>query len=365
MKVPVAVVCAALLAACGAKTGLRVPDVPAVDDRPDVADFDAPDAADAPDVGDACRPTVLPVERFAAEVIFVIDRSGSMNDRVTPERTRWQELTAALADVLPAVDRELWTGLVQYPTTRAGTANACGLSPDVEIAPRPGNAANILAALRRSNPVGGTPTHDALNVAAGYYDRTPMFGRIRGRFFVLATDGGPNCNGAIPRSECVCTNRVGCVGPQGALSCLDDARTTSLLRSLNARGLATFVIGVPGAESNLEATLDAMALAGGRARSASLGGERYYRAGDAASFTRAFREITTALSRCRFVTNPLRDPSEARVVVDGRAVPFDPSREDGWDWERVETGEFALFGPTCAALQGAPGVVRVETGCGD
>lgn len=361
MRAPLLTLAAALALGCGAKTGLLVPDVLSAPDAADV--LDAPDVPDAVDVPDVCQPQPLPIERFAAEVIFVIDRSGSMAERTRTGLTRWQAVTTALSRVLPAVDRELLVGLTQFPGA-ISAGNQCGDNSRIELAPRLLNARNVLASLGRTTPTGGTPTFEALRAAQSWYRTNPPSGRVRGRYLVLATDGGPNCNAALNGATCSCTNvNTGCNLPRGNLACLDDDRTVGLLGELSRAGVATFVIGTPGEEgATLPQTLDRMAIAGGRPRPGA-GMSRYYRAEDVDEFASAFRTITTELVRCRYVTNPVDDPAQVSVRVGGREVPRDPTRADGWDWTSVSSGEVVLFGPACEASQRAGGEVSIRYGC--
>jgi len=348
---------------------LEVPDVPEVADVgidaadvPDVPDVpDVQDVVDVVDAGDVCAPNTLPLERFTAEVLLVIDRSGSMNDPTPTGQIRWDALTGALGTVLPSVDFELWTGLLRFPQGTSDDGTTCGVAPVVELPPRPRNATRVLETLRSTRPNGGTPTHDALATAARYYDSNPAVGRVRGRFLVLATDGGPNCNGALSSTTCACTNPRGCNVPRGNLSCLDDTRTVNLLTTLARENIQTFVIGASGNDTTLQRTLDRMAVAGGQPRPVALGGTRYYAADNAQEFAASFREITTALARCRYVTNPLSDPNTAWVSVEGMELRRDPTHVEGWDWERAATGELALYGSACE--RSLRGVVRLQTGC--
>lgn len=331
---------------CGAKTGLRLPD--ASPDAADVTDVtDVTDVADTVDVPGVCVPRELPIERLTAEVLFVIDRSGSMNQASRDGRPRWVALTAAMTSVLPAFEQELWAGLLRFPTEGSGGSMACAVPFMPEIPGRPRNAQRILEMLGRTRPEGGTPTFDALSNARRYFNANPAAGQVRGRFVVLATDGGPNCNGTLDPRACSCTNPRGCNGPMGNISCLDTPRVLTVLRALRDDGVSTFVIGTPGDDARLAVDLDRFAVEGGQARPEGAGGRRFYAAEDSAEFAAAFRAITTSLARCRWVTNPLADPEAAEVLLDGRVLPRDPSRAEGWDWARTDAGEFTLHGEAC------------------
>ncbi len=264
--------------------------------------------------------------------------------------------------MLPAVDRALWVGLIQFHGAITAE-NQCGDNSRLELAPRSLNGASVLAALRSTTPNGGTPTYDALQSAANYYRTSAPVARVRGRYLVLATDGGPNCNPVLGGATCVCTSARGCNGPRGNLSCLDDQRTLSLLARLASDGVPTFIIGTPGQDvAALTPTLERMAIAGGRPRTAP-GEPAFYLAEDVGEFTSAFRAITTELVRCRYVTNPVADPGQVSVLVGGRSVPRDPTHSDGWDWRNTQTGEVVLYGPACEASQRPDGVVSLRYGC--
>lgn len=366
-----------MVSGCGAKTGLLLPDVEVGVD----ATLDAPDVTDTPDgtdVSDACVSPLQPVESLVVETVFVIDRSASMTELTPSGIRRWDALTSAMTRVLPAVERNLWMGLLQYPEVPTGSAPACrlrgerALTPEslalamstLEITPQSFNTGALLSAVRATNPIGGTPTWKALTVASNYYRNNPQSNHVRGRYLVLATDGGPNCNSTLSARTCMCTNPRGCGGTLGGFSCLDDERTLSLLRTLNDQGISTFVIGAPGQDNTtvfLEPTLNAMAVAGGRPRDPAPGQPRYYPATDVGDFVTALQDITNQLVRCRYVTNPLRDPSRATVVVGGVDVARDPTHRQGWDWARADAGELVIYGAACDRAQSNQTVrVRVE-----
>jgi hypothetical protein len=78
-----------------------------------------------------------------------------------------------------------------------------------------------------------------------------------------------------------------------------------------------------------------------------------------------FREITGSLVRCRYVTNPVPDPGRVSVWLGGQRVPRDPTRLTGWDWHRVEAGEFVLYGDACQAAQRDGARVTTRYDCPD
>ena len=81
------VAAATAMAACGARTGLDLPDVAATTD----AGLDVIDVADVHDVHDVppesgCRNGSYTLEQRAAEVVLVIDRSGTSTGLFSQKR---------------------------------------------------------------------------------------------------------------------------------------------------------------------------------------------------------------------------------------------------------------------------------------
>lgn len=352
----------ALLGGCGARTGLTVPDVATF---PDVTD--AGDATDAADVRDVLLPPMCIPGRFTltqrgADMMLVIDRSGSMGQRLGGGRSgssKWVLLRDALASTLPAFQDRIRVGALFFPQEGADTRLAtCALAniPSVDINPGNGTAARVIGVFDSTDPGGSTPTAAALLRAYNYLVRNPN--RARARYLVLATDGGPNCNAALDAASCVC---VGGGGPFGAGSCrrdadgqrcLDRERTVSEIAQLAANPIAsipTFVIGLADeTDPNYAATLTAMAVAGGRPFVSSSGYATYYNVERAEDLTRAFTTIQDTVSRCSFVT-PSRPEEMGSIVITagGATVALDPTHRDGWDWTDRAFGEITFFGAAC------------------
>ena len=396
--------CAALaaFAACGAKTGLREPDASAAPDVADVADvadvmdtpdvMDAPDVADVPDVVDvadvppACVPGRFELERRSAEVMFVIDRSGSMSYAINGRRafgdtpTRWRVLRDAFASALPAFDATLSFGAKFYPrvidaSQPPPTAFSCTTEPGVDLAPAAANTAALLGIFDDTDPLGPTPTWEALDKTVRFLRARP--GRGVARAILLATDGGPNCATTRP-AVCRCTSAgpraCAPTNPDPAASCLDDARTLALIRDAaqpvarDVQPVPVFVVGIddPVEEGpDFRDVLEAMAQAGGRPRREA-GRSGYYSIRRAEDLAVAFDAVLRSVQRCTFVTPSRPDDADAiDVELQGVLSPRDAARVDGWDWTDRDFGELTFFGAACerAAREGA--VVRARVGCRD
>lgn len=388
------------LSACGAKTGLRVPEASmdsSMDATRDVVDVqDAPDALDVPDVRDvvedevaACVPGRFALDRRGAEIMFVIDRSNSMafslegatNPGMLP--TRWQVLRDALQMVLPMFERTVSFGAKFYPQVVAPNnpdlmAN-CTSAPGIDLAPALGNSTPLINFFRTTRPGGGTPTHDGLRQASQYLRARP--GRGSARYIVLATDGGPNCNAMppVPHTSCVCTssdpNACRADPRVGPFNCLDDARTVALIREIATPAdpallaIPVYVVGLDGSmmsREDLLGVLDAMAVAGTRPRPAMPGERRYYSVRRPEDLQSAFQTIVAPLARCAYVTPSRPDnPDEIDIEVNGRLVPRDATRNEGWDWTDASFGEITFFGAACTQASATNATVSARVGCRD
>lgn len=328
--------------------------------RPDAGFPDAgPRDAGSPDAGppDAgpCVPRPLPLVPALPTAMFVIDRSGSMLQDLDGNQdgglSRWDVLESSLRSVLPPLDRRIALGALMYPVQSDG----CIAPTTVELSPALNNATRLLSLFTSTGPVGGTPTAEALSLAASHL-RT-LRTATSARAVILATDGAPNCNGALMRTTCVCTSPP--AGPSNcdsASHCLDDQRTFAALRDLFSMGLPTYVIGIGSGLNQFATTLDQMALAGGVPRMGI--GPRYYSVANQAELTDAFSRITAQLTRCTFLLNGLTLNDTFAVQVDGVDVRQGP---DGWEWLDQANGELRLHGMACdRAAGGSVATVLVD-----
>jgi hypothetical protein len=359
-------VCGLLIASCGAKTGLRIPEYHLDAALPDTG-LDA--GRDAP----MCIPRREPLVPETAELMLVIDRSASMRLTINGEsdqpqdQWRWTILRTALSDALTSIDARVLVGAKFFPdlitTPTPTTEQACASVSPIDVLPAPGTSTRIISLFTSTDPNGGTPTAVALRSAAGGLSATGPR-----RFMLLATDGAPNCNPdtGVDQNVCVCTSPVmACQAPRpGPYSCLDDVRTLSTLSEILGRGIPTYVVGIEDlSRPDFSDVLDRMAEAGGRPRPVTMPGEReFYSVRSAEQLHQALMDITGSISACGFVTTLLPTPSDPfAIAIDGRFVAEDPL--DGWSWVDTSRGELELHGAACMQARNGMQIEAVIDTC--
>ena len=322
----------------------------------------APPPCEAGVLGGVCGCLDLSLLSDPPNLYFVLDRSGSMNDS-----SKWLTVRTDIADLMHRLGPRARFGAAVFPSPGA---DQCSVG--VQVMPMHdgdspagtyGPAAVIFTSSTNYPASGGTPT------AATFTALTPTLVALPGKTFaILATDGGPNCDqgttcdasACIPNIESVpgCSATRNCC-VQDPSNCLDSAATVHAIAALAARGIPTYVIGVPGS-GPYAAVLDQMALAGGTARPTL----PYYYAvdtADEAAFTAALTQIAAKVTAA--CTLPLADappdPTKVNVYLDGTVVPADPV--NGWT---LSGSTVTLVGATCAAvLAGDVLSLRIVAGC--
>lgn len=303
-----------------------------------------------------CLPRPLPLVPAVPTVMFVVDRSGSMDEDLDGNNdgglSRWAVLQTSLATALPPHDQRIAMGALLYPSA---FTFSCDAPTSVDLSPARGNAAALLGLFGRAPPRGGTPTSQAVSLAAAHLAQ--LHTATAARALVLATDGAPNCNERLDNATCVCTSRPtfepNCDSPE---NCLDDSRTVLVIRDLfDAARVPTYVIGLGSQLNQFASTLDAMAVAGGVPRA---GTPRYYSVASQAELTDALTRITAQLARCTYLLNGLGLNDTFVVEVDGAVVPEGPN---GWEWLDRMNGELRLHGEACdRAASGSVATVLVD-----
>jgi hypothetical protein len=248
-----------------------------------------------------------------AEILFVVDRSGSMDWMAgtsgAATHTRWQGLMMAMSAVLPSMS-DLDLGMLTFPELDMTAEHGnCAVAATPEITIGAGNGGLISARLIAADPrAGDTPTPAAIETARAYLAANPS---TRQRFVVLLTDGlpEPNCGSDVPATVAAITN----------------LRTTL--------GVDTFVLGIVGPNPGdteaqalarmtaLRAGLNELAVAGGRARPLTAP-YRYYEGNDGPALELALRAILAAATDCSvdLSSTPSR-PHAVQVRQNGVLVP--------------------------------------------
>jgi len=319
------------------------------------------------DDGSYCDCVDVPLFTDPPNLYFVLDRSGSMADG-----NKWAQVRSTMATVLRALGPRANFGAEVFP----GFANeSCALP--VEIMPMSpgdppgqGNGPTTSMFLARTTdaPYGGTPMAEALR------EVLPKLKMLTGKSFViLATDGGPNCNGTVSCGVNKCMpnieNQVGCPpgGPTNCCtlpygtpeSCLDDSPTAAAVSALKSAGFPTYIIGIPGSTPYAN-VLDALAIAGGTAQSTS---PRYYAvsaAGSDALLATLKKIAAKIIATCDYtLTSAPADPGLVNVYLDEVVLPQDPV--NGW---KIDGDTVTLLGTACSSvLNGDVLGVRIVTGC--
>lgn len=298
-----------------------------------------------------------PTPKFA-DILMVLDRSGSMED--VPDgapsgstTTKWQIVVPAMEQIVSATQASISWGLKTFPEAASDGKSDCagplGNTPDVTVATKDGATMNNTIAATTPNG-NGTPTGDAIKAATAYLktvnDANP-------KYLLLATDGEPTCVGT--------SNDSSNAGPY-AVQAVTDALTA---------GFPTFVVGIATTKANSNARLNALAQAGGEGvPSTNPLASHYYLANDAAGLQSALQAITGQISSCLF---PLKDPppvpndpSKAGVYLGSgmTKIPYDATKANGWAYVDSADSAIQIYGSWCAMVQAdGAGAVQIIFGC--
>jgi Mg-chelatase subunit ChlD len=356
-----------------------------------------PGGAGGDDGGETCAASTQVAELTTANLLFVIDKSGSMEcnppngdadlaarcatfpQKEDPnERSKWEVTHAALVNALDTLSMQsnVRAGLMLFPVPERAPASvsrseeSCyvdGLA-EVEIGGLGArNRAALDEVLDGVTPGGETPLVGATILGYKYLSEALLAGSVTGNnFVVLLTDGAETC------ARNLLTELV--------------ERDVPTARQWNIR---TFVIGAPGSEQ-ARSLLSEIAYQGGTAASAgcSHGSSRADR-GDchfdmtesadlATDLNAALQEISrTKILSCEYdvpenpdgtgvdlnKVNVTFTPGEGRRERISKDDSDDCSAVDGWQYNADYT-KIELCGEICDRVQADPeGKVSIELGC--
>ncbi len=329
---------------------------------------------------------------------MIIDVSGSMN--LTPpgggSDTKWEITREALREAVRALPGTMSTGAVYFPNRDSGNncTNPNIFGPCAPGDPRPvDSCVNLNTILDVSQlgaadsmhrqafenglddaePDGGTPTHDAYNVAIGELAASTGPGQ---RFALLITDGQP-------------TYSEGCSGSGRTNEPVDEQPIIDAITEARKNNVRTFVIGSPGSEQGKDTGVDARpwlskaAQAGGTATSGcSDGGPNFchFDMTQESDFGVALRQALAAIvgqiASCTITipeappqqevdpnqVNVILTPKDASAEVIGRDMT--PECSTGWNYD--STGQaIELCKDSCLQLrQDSSSGLELLFGCG-
>ena len=308
-----------------------------------------------------------------ANVLLVVERSARLL-RVPAGATidTWTAMTTGIAAALDRSWPNVELALLGYPSPMSnGCGEGCCYMLPASSAVRgpfsPESAARIGEVLLSDQPEGEAPMAAALATARQYLTEVdaPAAGDA---FVVLVAGGGPDCGDAsacgadrcVPNLEARCASGGDCCtgAPAG---CLDDQAVREQVRALADVGIATVVVGLPGA-ADFTSVFDDLARAGGRPSPATGGA---YASGVAAAEIEATMTAIFARlgARCEAALPgqlPSPDLAGAHVAVGCEVLPTAVLRPGS----SAGATRVVLEGESCTALaQTAPPPVNVLSGC--
>lgn len=289
-----------------------------------------------------CGLQTFKLEQRPAELMLVLDRSGSMNQPAgaLSMTSKWDDTTSALNETMMKTDALIHWGLKTFPSSDS----RCSVADGVDVPSAPMNYATVWGKIMASAPAGGggTPTTLAIQKAVAQLKTSTS---PNPRYLVLATDGEPNC---------------GMGGGLFGLPGNDANDAVMAITDAQNAGYKTFVIGIATGR-NADSVLTRMAMAGGEPR---MGTPPYYPVSNRGDLINALGVITGLVTDCVFRLNKAPpSPPDVAVNVGASRIQRDPSHMNGWDYgAALETVQF--YGAACEQVKQSLGKnVQIIYGC--
>ena len=288
-----------------------------------------------------CQVEETSIEPIPSDVLFVLDKSGSMSMELwdhdsnlqTPNITRWKSLHAVVEAVVTDFDDRLNFGAKLYPKIDAGSyinQGACEITPGIEVPVAANNAETLLEGIPSADfeVLGGTPSFQALSESYKYL-KTLKTGLDAAVIFI--TDGEISCDNP----------------PAAAIAAISDAWDNS--------DIPTYVVGVD-VDAQTSSQLNSFALAGGK--QLNNGQYKFYQATDQVELQAAMQAILDDTISCVLPVEPEPAyPDLFQLWIDGAQVSEigDCAKENGWRWTQDHT-EIELCGQSCLDLKQGEGI---------
>ncbi len=285
-------------------------------------------------------------KRVPADVVLVLDRSGSMKEEPSgsdASMSKWEIVVPAVAEVVSGTANAVNWGLKSFPEGEGSECVAGSVTDAIDVPVASDSAARVVTAMQTIQPEGnGTPTGDAIR-AAVTYAKSVADGHKK--YLLLATDGEPSCVGTSKDSS----------------KARSDA-TQAVADALSA-GLPTYVVGVATTKDSATKALNAMANAGGAAITGS--STQYYLASSRDALVAALQAIAGDVSKtCVFnLEPPPPAPDFIAVKLAGETISRDPSSANGWEYTNANHTALEIFGAACDTLRQSSDAVEIVYGC--
>jgi hypothetical protein len=334
--------------------------------------------------GALCGDQQIPAVTDPPNLYFIVDRSGSMGENLPGSSySKYENARIAISKMLRVIGHRVRYGAGVFPAFSSSDGCAPGIPIFATVAGDPPtfaesgsdgpNLASLLRQLGQITPDGATPT------AATLFALEPTILGLTGKktYVVLMTDGAPNCNvdlkcgpdACIPNIEHESIANMDCnaafnccdpklVGEVGVGYCVDADATEAAVADLEANGVDTYVVGMPGSEEYAQ-MLGRLAIAGNTARPGDI---PYYAVSDTNELTAALRSIGAQVAiTCDLpLMDAPDDPNLVNVYFDRQLVPKNDS--DGWHYSGESSIQFS--GTSCTKLSSGDVLnVQVLAGC--
>ena len=332
---------------------------------------------------------VYAVDPSPSNILFVVDRSGSMHLDLPTGGTRWTETKAGLFALFDALPAETVAGLTMFPTgddpidcciITDDNIITCGGCADGEL---PAPAMRCDAAMYHDLPVPlaelDAPQNEMMKAFAStvddeFYWGTPLAPALQGALQALGDANIEGVNSVVLLTD----------GKPTSCDTPSDPTANEIQRAIDAASAAhidaairTFVLGVVDGELAADASnLSAIALAGGTNRypgcddnddcAYSINVDNFED-----DLFSALEAIALEAISCSFdlpeVEQGTADLDTVNITVtaggDTTTVPRDTTHSNGWDYLPGEA-QVQLYGPSCELLKETPDAqVTVVVGC--
>jgi hypothetical protein len=300
-------------------------------------------------------------------VLLVFDTSGSMADKWGTS-TRWESAGGAIKNALMPIADQLTVGTVFFPRSDPNaplvcvdpTGIACAIVPGLMIA---------------GGTCGVTPitSMDQINFQPGPQFLTtfgtgsaPPYAPVPGGFTPLK-EGLQQAQMALASSMLTGITSV-VVVTDGDPNCEWDANAAhQIVADWQAKGINTYVIGLPGTTGAGDTVLNDLAMTGGTGA--------YIQPDNPKALEDKLREIATETLRSGFdsceinITPPAEAPEKLHLIATENGMPQDVKKDlaDDYKWNVTDDGsKVTLEGRLCDdATGGRFEAIRFEFGCVD